>query len=403
MYPFVMSDPQFYFPVGFPMILRKGRDQLLPIDELFGIIKCVVDPPKDLYFPVLPSKAENGKVVFHLNRMLGTWTSVEVQYAVKLGYKIVDVIEQHHFTKRRNDLFKAYNETFFAIKREAKLAGNKGREEIAKMCINGPTGKWGYNPSKEKACKIVDDPAEFMNLIFGSYEKVDINFINSDVCVVKTEESTEYTEHTKSNVYISAYITGYSRMKLYMEALEPLNRNVLYFDTDSVIYVSPTGEHLIPVDTTGAMGLWTSECEPDDWFTEFVAAGPKTYALRSHSGRKNIAKSKGFSLHFKNSEIFNLETLRDNVLYKSLHEDFTKMCLHKGEPLMRRQDLDIQVVENPGKVLNMEYDKRQIVYYRPGTPREKILYVDTLPLGHIEMPYPYDTPRYGVEETKGDF
>ena len=39
---------------------------------------------------------------------------------------------------------------------------------------------------------------------------------------------------------------------------------MLYFDTDSVIYVSPTSEHLIPVDTTGEMGLWTSEAEAED-------------------------------------------------------------------------------------------------------------------------------------------
>lgn len=415
MYPHVMSDPQYYFPTGFPTILRKGRNQLLPIDEVFGLIKCIVEPPKDLYFPVLPDRLPNGKVVFHLNRMLGTWTSVEVQRAVKLRYRVVDVLEQHHFYEKSNTLFKSYNDTFFAIKREAKLAGNKGREAIAKMCINGPTGKWGYNPSKERACKVIRDSAELFSLFIGSYEKLNMNFINGDVCMVKSEESSEYTEHSRSNVYISAFITAYSRDKLYAEALQPLNRSVLYFDTDSVIYVSPTGDHLIPVDTTGAMGLWTSEAKDGDWFTEFVSAGPKTYALRSHSGEKNIAKSKGFSLHFNNSQIFNLESLREKVMYKSLHAKFTKMCLHKGESLLRREDLQVTVHENRGKILNMDYDKREILYYKPDTPNHLITMVDTLPHGHEDIQLHkdgitmYDSSYYwgdddeGVEETKGNW
>ena len=82
------------------------------------------------------------------------------------------------------------------------------------------------------------------------------------------------TEHNISNVYISAFITGYSPLKLY-ELLEVLQKKVLYFDTDLIVYVSPTGEHLVNPDTTGNLGEWTSELPPDDYFVEFVSAGLK--------------------------------------------------------------------------------------------------------------------------------
>ena len=72
------------------------------------------------------------------------------------------------------------------------------------------------------------------------------------------------------NVYISAFITAYARLKLYDETFNPLKHLVLYFNPDLVIYVSPIGNHLILVDTTGEMGLWTSEAEEGDFFTEFV-------------------------------------------------------------------------------------------------------------------------------------
>ena len=114
MYPHVMSAPQYYYPIKTTRILKKGRDTMLPIDKLFGLIKCTVQPPRDLYFPVLPERSENNsKIVFHLNRMTGTWTSFEVQRAVQKGYVLVDVYEQHHFPECSNELFHEYNDTFF--------------------------------------------------------------------------------------------------------------------------------------------------------------------------------------------------------------------------------------------------------------------------------------------------
>ena len=96
--------------------------------------------------------------------MTGTWISAEVQKAVQLVQVIQEKYEVHHFPKKSKTLCKTYNETFFEIKRTAKAAGNKGLEAIAKMCINGPTGKWGFNPAKQKAVRIVQDTADFFSI-----------------------------------------------------------------------------------------------------------------------------------------------------------------------------------------------------------------------------------------------
>ena len=339
--------------------------------------------------------------MFHLNEMTGTWTSFEVQRAIQKGYTLVDVYEQHHFTERSNELFREYNDTFFAIKRKAKEEGNKGLEAIAKLCINGPTGKWGFNPEKQKSTRLVTECDEFYSYLCGSWERVDINIITDDCAAMSVGENTIYTEHAKSNVYISAFITGYARLKLFDEALDPLQRQVLYFDTDSVIYVSPNGEHLIPVDTTGVMGLWTSEIEEGDCFTEFVPCGTKTYALKSKSGRRDIAKSKGFSLHYGNQQKFNFESLKTQVLYKALSEDLNlaefeenmlhqnkrprveKLVLYANETIMRRKKFQVIVEENAGKVINVTYDKRKIL--NPDVNYEDVKMIDTLPWGHDDI------------------
>ena len=383
MYPHVMSAPQYQYPIHTPTIYKKGRDEIPPLGSIFGLIRCKIQPPSDLYFPLLPERSESGKVVFHLNQMSGTWTSVEIQKAVSLGYMILDIYEVHHFQNTSNQLFSKYNETFFAIKRQAKLDGNKGLEAIAKMCINGPTGKWGYNPAKQKSTRIVTETDEFFKYICGSYSQVSMTLMNEDVCMATVSDGNDMTEHPKSNVYISAFITAYSRLKLYNEALEPLGRNVLYFDTDSVIYVSPTGDHLVPVDTTGEMGLWTSEAKPNDHFVEFCSAGPKTYALKSFSGTGDIAKSKGFSLHYNNQKVFNFETLKEQAIYKGLGMDIEKLSLHRNDVIMRRNRFQIIVERNKGKILNMVYDKRKIL--NPDCDYHLVTCIDTLPWGHRDI------------------
>ena len=60
-----------------------------------------------------------------------------------------------------------------------------------------------------------------------------------------------------------------------------------------------------PVDMSGETGLWMSSIKVGDWFTEFVSCGTKTYAFKSRSGKRDISKSNGFSLHYSNHQEFN--------------------------------------------------------------------------------------------------
>ena len=58
---------------------------------------------------------------------------------------------------------------------------------------------------------------------------------------------------------------------------------------------------------------------------EFVLASPKTYELQSHSGQKNIMKSKGFSLHYSNQQMLNFELLKEQVLLKEFYKDIVHL------------------------------------------------------------------------------
>ena len=86
------------------------------------------------------------------------------------------------------------------------------------MCI-WTYRKWSYNPSKAKVTRLVTETDGSFKYLCGTLEEVTLNIINLDVAILAKAENDKFTEHEKSNMYISAFITGYSQHKLYEEAL----------------------------------------------------------------------------------------------------------------------------------------------------------------------------------------
>lgn len=115
--------------------------------------------------------------------------------------------------------------------------------------------------------------------------------INEDVVVVGWEYKEEAADSLPIvNVAIAAYTTTQARIKLY-GYLDQLGDKVLYYDTDSVIYVSdgtndpPTGE---------CVGDMTDELEGygvASYIQTFVSGGPKHYAYRVYSTTEKTFKT----------------------------------------------------------------------------------------------------------------
>ena len=82
------------YAVGFKKFVKTDIEQT-PKDILsgkfFGLVKCDITPPKDLYLPVLP-RNENHKLRFSLDTLEGkTFASVELKRALEAGYRITKI------------------------------------------------------------------------------------------------------------------------------------------------------------------------------------------------------------------------------------------------------------------------------------------------------------------------
>ena len=117
------------------------------------------------------------------------------------------------------------------------------------------------------------------------------------------------------NIFVACFSTCWARLRLY-EALQLLGERVLYYDTDSVIYLeepdqpnSPLGDYL---------GEFTSEMEADDYIEEFVSGGPKNYGYQTKKGKVEC-KVRGFRLNSEGKTQLNYDVMCQNVLDEIQH------------------------------------------------------------------------------------
>ena len=141
--------------------------------------------------------------------------------------------------------------------------------------------------------KLITEPNELFDLLTSKeYVVGDARLVNKDTVEVQYCNIDEFEEpDSKTNVVIAAFTTAYARLKLY-DLLDQLQKQVLYYDTDSVIYVHKPGKPDPPLGDY--LGDLTDELD-GDYITEFMSGGPKNYAYVTSQG-KNVTKIRGITL-----------------------------------------------------------------------------------------------------------
>ena len=103
-----------------------------------------------------------------------------------------------------------------------------------------------------------------------------------------------------TNEVIGAYVPAATRIHLY-SFLDRLEENAIYCDTNSVIFIQPSGESW-PIATGDKLGDMQSELKPSEFLVEFASGGPKKYAYTTYEGEKTM-KSLGYHAKLSRLEI----------------------------------------------------------------------------------------------------
>ena len=105
-------------------------------------------------------------------------------------------------------------------------------------------------------------------------------------------------------------MTTQARLKSY-HYLNRLRDQVLYYDTDSVIFPCKPGQ--ITITLGDYLGDMTNELNEDDYITEFVSGSAKNYGYLTKQG-KSCCKVHRFTLNYRGSWYLSYEVMKQNVL-----------------------------------------------------------------------------------------
>ena len=233
---------------------------------------------------------------------------------------------------------------------------NPGLRALAKLMLNSFWGKFGQRLNLTKVAMIKDPKQLFDLLTNDKFEVSDILPINEEVLEVHYKEQDEFVEASgRTNVVIAAFTTAHARLKLY-SVLEQLEKRVLYFDTDSIIYVSREGEFDPPLGPF--LGDLTDELDGHH-ITTFVSGGPKNYAYQLEDGSSSM-KVRGITLNCRSTQIVNFETLKHMVRnFNPLQEGESVQVYEPSKIVRDRLNKDI-ICKPMTKDYRVIYDKRVI-------------------------------------------
>ena len=192
-----------------------------------------------------------------------------------------------------------------------KIEHNPGLRALAKMMLNSMWGKFGQRLNKMQVEEF-DDPQEFHSFLDSNARDVKhVSVVNDNIVEAHYQlQEEDIPVSPNLNVIVACFTACWTRLRLY-EALELLGQRVLYFDTDSVIYLEEPGQPNPPLGDY--LGQFTSELKADDHITEFVSGGPKNYGYQTKNGKVEC-KVRGFRLNSEGKTQLNYDVMRQNVL-----------------------------------------------------------------------------------------
>ena len=162
-------------------------------------------------------------------------------------------------------------------------------------------GKFAQRSNLSKTEQIEDPQVFFDYLTSDEITVLDADLVSNEIMEIRYEYGDKFVQpNPNTNVVIAAFTTAYARLQLYDE-LDMLGERVLYYDTDSVIYLRQPGQ------PEPRLGNYIGE-----HITVFASGGPKNYGYKTSGGKIDI-KVRGITLDCTARQKVNFESMCELV------------------------------------------------------------------------------------------
>lgn len=281
----------------------------------FGLSEVTIHIPEDNYIPPLPYRDKNGRLIFPVGTIRGTWTNHEIHNAIKLhGAK---VLSTHYSigTDTGKKYFEKYVHTFYKLRNESDDEFNR---TFYKLLLNNLYGRFSqHNPRIEALTGEMDD--ETLEETGARLLKTLGHFYIYEIPMLEPPETANWLWGT--------YVTSYARILLDRSLVavhKTPGTTIIYCDTDSIFWQGPKEIPGLELDPK-KLGAWKIE--------EFASGDfmiPKGYILKGYPRRVDEKLHKKYP----------------SLKIGDMHTDVKIAC--KGVPMPRALDIgQIETNENP--------------------------------------------------------
>ena len=320
---------------------------------------------------------------------------MELKYAEKLGYKVLCVYEVHHWVHWSRNQFAPYIlhlfktkllassipcdennvpyefDTFrplyntvvadyvakygldvepevYEIKATDEFRHDPAKRSLAKLLLNSLWGKLGQNfhQTKFKTFENFKDALHFLEpnsdievqniRVHDRFN--DEGVINGQLTEVQYKCSSEVPESgsRRRNLPYAVITTAYGRIGMHKAIMEAGIDNVAYWDTDSIICTDEGRAKLAAADYfkyPWFLGNYKNELPDDDFITDWVCLGPKSYSYTTHLGKKSCA-IKGISNTVHNRGLAttaNFKKIAEGESVDFKHQEFSHLKKVPGQ------------------------------------------------------------------------
>ena len=183
--------------------------------------------------------------------------------------------------------------------------------------------------------------------------------VNDETLYVNWCYTNEALLSSTTSVVIAAFTTAQARLELF-KYLHTLGPRALYYDADSVFYVSREDSDVHDLLIGVALSELTDELASNGngtYITSFLSRGPKFYAYKfkkPDGTEEHVCKVKGIRLNYSNSLQINFDTVCEMIPSPSSEILLSNFAI-------RRTAFHDVITQNETKTCKTVYGKRRFV------------------------------------------
>jgi hypothetical protein len=264
-------------------------DSIAPLETLdgYGIADVEMEIPEMPVAP-LPTKDEDGHLIFPVGKFRGVWTIHEIKNAVRVGGKVLKI---HWILGSKTG--KPYYRDYIVTMYQNRLAAKSPAEKLFwKLLMNNLYGRLAIGGVISRSCRLTEENAA-SGICFG--RKVMFDY------------SMPLPEFT--NYFHAAYVLSYARLRLQSYLRRVPAKDLIYCDTDSVIFFCQ-GDPPFPVSQD------LGEMKLEAWGGRCVPYLPKTYVFDDEYKAKGVPKKQAENFILKGRAEYDLPfKLREAVRF----------------------------------------------------------------------------------------